>query len=68
MFNRNTENNFFLSELITAYSYLISLFLKMTNQQNFEFASKHLENIFRKIDLINEMEDKIYGLLSEAHK
>ena len=50
-------------KLIIGYSNLSSLLVKMSAQNNFEYALKWRENIVRKINEVEEFEKKVYDLL-----
>ena len=66
IFERDAEKKFVLFQLIGAYSNILSLFWKMFHQQNFEFCKKHSDSILRKIEAIEEAEEKVYHFLEEA--
>ena len=54
---------FLVDKLIIGYSNLSSLLVKMSAQNNFEYALKWRENIVRKINEVEEFEKKVYDLL-----
>lgn len=63
---RNETDDRTSRNLFQGYSNLLSLFWKMTGQNNFEYADRHLEAIYRKIDFMIEEEKKFFGLLSRC--
>ena len=51
--------------IISAYSNLLSIFWRMENKNDYEFAYRHKENILRKIDELICSEKIIYDYISE---
>lgn len=62
-FGGNKSRLFLVDKLIIGYSNLSSLLVKMSAQNNFEYALKWRENIVRKINEVEEFEKKVYDLL-----
>lgn len=54
--------------IISAYSNLLSIFWRMENKNDYEFAFRNKENIFRKIDELICAERIIYDHISEICK
>lgn len=54
--------------IISSYSNLLSIFWRMENKNDYEFAYRHKENILRKIDELICAEKIIYDYISEICK
>lgn len=54
--------------IIGAYSHLLSIFWRMKNKNDYEFAYRHKENILQKIDELISAEKIIYDYISEICK
>ena len=64
LLNETKEMKMKLSNLINAYSNILSIFLRMDSKNDFNYIEKYKEQTFRKIDLILSVEDEIFTILN----
>lgn len=68
VFNDTRDHSEAFIVIISAYSNLLSIFWRMENKNDYEFAFRNKENIFRKIDELICAERIIYDHISEICK
>ncbi len=66
LFSENENNKVKVSELRNGYAVILSLFWKMRAQNNFEYVNKCKNNVLRKLDEIERLEEIVYDLLTET--
>lgn len=67
-FNKSDEKQIKISQLVSGYSNLLSLFWKIRAQNNYDYVTQKLEAILRKINDVELTEKSVYDYLSEMSK
>lgn len=67
-FLANQQKQESVMSLVSAYSNILSLFWKVKAQNKYEYITKHLENVLRKLDEIEVLEKIVYDFLLEVRK
>ena len=67
-FIADIEKQASIMSLVGAYSNILSLFWKVKAQNNYEYITKRLENVLRKLDEIEGLENVVYDFLLEVRK
>lgn len=67
-FLANKQKQESIMSLVSAYSNLLSLFWKVKYQNNYDYITKRLENVLRKLDEIEALEKIVYDFLLEVRK
>lgn len=62
-YEENPEKQEIILSLVSAYSNLLSLFWKVKAQNNYDYITKHLQKIFRKIEEVKTLEKDVYDYL-----
>ena len=55
-----------LMALVSAYSNVLSLFLKVKEQNKYDYITKHLDGLLRKLNEIETFEKVVYDYLVEV--
>lgn len=63
-----SEKQASIMSLVSAYSNILSLFWKVKAQNNYDYITKRLDSILRKIDEIEALEKSIYDFLLEVRQ
>lgn len=63
-----SEKHASIMSLVSAYSNILSLFWKVKAQNNYDYITKRLDSILRKIDEIEALEKSIYDFLLEVRQ
>lgn len=64
----NQEKQDLIIALGNAYSNILSLFWKLKVQNDYNYITKHLESILRKLDEIERLEKAVYDILLEEQR
>lgn len=67
-FLANQQKQESIMSLVSGYSNILSLFWKVKAQNNYEYITKHLESVLRKLDEIEVLEKIVYDFLLEVRK
>ena len=67
-FLTNQQKQESIMSLVSGYSNILSLFWKVEAQNNYEYITKRLENVLRKLDEIEALEKIVYDFLLEVRK
>lgn len=67
-FIENQEKQESIMLLVSAYSNVLSLFWKVKAQNNYDYITKRLDSVLRKLDEIETLEKIIYDFLLEVRK
>ena len=67
-FVESQEKQKSIMALVSAYSNVLSLFWKVKAQNNYDYISRHSDNVLRKLTEIEELEKTVYDLLLEVRK
>ena len=67
-FLTNQQKQESVMSLVSAYSNILSLFWKVKAQNKYEYITKHLENVLRKLDEIEVLEKIVCDFLLEVRK
>ncbi len=67
-FLANQQKQESVMSLVSGYSNILSLFWKVKTQNKYEYITKHLENVLRKLDEIEVLEKIVYDFLLEVRK
>ena len=62
----NKEIAFYLSDIANAYSNILTVFWKMKTQNNYQYIFDRREAVFRKLQQIVELEDKVCNYFLEG--
>jgi hypothetical protein len=65
-FNKSDEAKRGVTELISGYSNMLSLFWKMLDKENYTYANDKLGNVIRKLEGMEKSEKEVYARLMEA--
>ncbi len=67
-FLKNQQKQESIMSLVSGYSNILSLFWKVKAQNNYDYITKHLESVLRKLDEIEVLEKIVYDFLLEVRK
>lgn len=67
-FAANQEKQEKIMALISAYSNMLSLFWKVRAQNNYDYITKRLDSVLRKLDEIEALEKVVYDFLLEVRQ
>lgn len=67
-FLTNQQKQESIMSLVSGYSNILSLFWKVKAQNNYDYITKRLDSVLRKLEEIEELEKVVYDFLLEVRK